>query len=196
MALQNPYQEQYLIDTKYVINDPALEPNRLEKISQALRKKCKTQSKTTGEWWEFELDEDPDLDGEVWKYCNDNLSSTHHFGNAMISNKGRVKSNKGKKSYGSLPKRKEKKETLKKGKKSEQEKAYYRVEILGKHWYVHRLQGMVFDQQGLLDAIRDSLIEKGYVFVGDTNQEIYEKMEEDNRNFVPKKKSKKRKRKD
>ena len=113
----------------------------------------------------------------------------------MISNKGRVKSNLGVKSYGSLDKRKEQKETLKKGKKSEQEKAYYRVMILGKNWYVHRLQGMVFDQQGLLDAIRDCLKEKGYVFVGDTNEEIYEKMEEDNAVVVPvPKKSRKRKR--
>ena len=49
---------------------------------------------------------------------------------------------------------------------------------------------------GLLDAIRDCLKEKGYVFVGDTREEIYEKMEEDNRDFVPvpKKKSRKRKR--
>ena len=79
---------------------------------------------------------------------------------------------------------------MKKGKKSEQEKAYYRVMILGKNFRVHRLQGMVFDQQGLLDAIHDSLIEKGYVFISNKNDEIYEKMEEDNRNFVPKKKSK------
>ena len=113
----------------------------------------------------------------------------------MISNKGRVKSNKGKKSYGSLPKRKE--TTLKKGKKSEQEKAYYSVGILGKNFRVHRLQGMVFDQQGLLNAIRRLLIEKGYVFVGDTRAEIYEKMEEDNAVVVPvptTKKSRKRKR--
>lgn len=44
-----PNQEQYLIDTKYVINDPALEPNRLEKISQALRGESEVTDPVSGE---------------------------------------------------------------------------------------------------------------------------------------------------
>lgn len=46
---QYPNQDQYIVDTRYVLNDPALEINRLEKIQEALAGETDVTDPVTGE---------------------------------------------------------------------------------------------------------------------------------------------------